>query len=149
MIFKSLIQRQKIHMKMLTTKLSTSIQVDIDRMMIDSYGHKYSVRDLVLDIKVQEKDSPLYGTSLFHGIDFCGDTSKIWMGNQTGPGGAVHVFTFYQAVQEEATQMIRGMGRYIARTHGTKIATTTFEPGHFEAAKGWKYDKQNNKFITP
>ena len=71
------------------------------------------------------------------------------MGGQTGPGGAAHIFTFYESVQEEAIQMIRGMGRYIARLQGSTIATSLFETEHFEATRGWKYEKKLKKFITP
>ena len=64
----------------------------------------------------------MFGTNLFHSVDFNGDSGKLWLGNTTGPGGSCHVFTFYNKVQSEAIQMIRGLGMYVRRMYRTRVA---------------------------
>ena len=76
---------------------------------------RLNLRDIILNIKVQEVNSPLRGTYLFHAVDFVGDTAKLWIDNQLGPGGACFVFSYYKQNQGEAIQMIRGLGRYVAK----------------------------------
>lgn len=91
----------------------------------------------------------MFGTNLFHSVDFNGDSGKLWLGNTTGPGGSCHVFTFYNKVQSEAIQMIRGLGMYVRRMYGTRVAQKMFTINHFKATAGWSYSTTSGKFKTP
>jgi hypothetical protein len=148
-IFKSIIRRHNVHTKCLRAQLCTNIICNVDDEMKDSFGETWSLRDIILHLRVYDKKSPLYNTSLFHSIDYVEDTSKLWIDGAEGPGGAAHVFTFYETVQMEAEEFIMGMGRYIARTRGKRMALAMFDSDHFDASSQWKWDTEKMSFVTP
>jgi hypothetical protein len=148
-IFKSIIRRHNVHTKCLRAQLCTNIICDVDEEMKDSFGQQWSLRDIILHLRVYDKKNPLYNTSLFHSIDYIEDTSKLWIDGTEGPSGAAHIFTFYETVQMEAEEFIMGMGRYIARTRGKRMALSMFDSDHFDALSQWKWDTEKLSFITP
>jgi hypothetical protein len=148
-IFKSIIRRHNVHTKCLRAQLCTNIICNVDEDMKDSFGQRWSLRDIILHLRVYDKKNPLYNTSLFHSIDYVEDTSKLWIDGAEGPGGAAHVFTFYDTVQMEAEEFIMGLGRYIARTRGKRMALAMFDSDHFDASSQWKWDTEKMSFITP
>jgi hypothetical protein len=148
-IFKSMLRRHEVHTRCLRAQLCSNIICDVDQQMIDAFGNSRSLRDIILDIRVYDKKSPLFNTSLFHSIDYVEDTSKLWIDGAEGPGGAAHVFTFYETVQMEAEEFIMGLGRYIARTRGKRMALAMFDSDHFDASSQWKWDVDKSCFVTP
>jgi hypothetical protein len=49
----------------------------------------------------------------------------------------------------ETEEFIMGMGRYIARTQGKRMALSMFDSDHFDALSQWKWDTEKLSFITP
>ena len=107
--FKEMVERHETHCEAMEIQLSTSIKTDIDKLFETRSGYKMSLREMILQIKCSDKKNTMFGTNLFHSVDFNGDSRKLWLGNTTGPGGSCHLFTFYNKVQSEAIQMIRGL----------------------------------------
>ena len=77
-----------------------------------------SLRDIILDIQIADKDSPLKGRRMFHSIDYVADSQKLWIDNEAGPGGSAYVFTFYDKAESEARTMIDGLGCYVFKKYG-------------------------------
>jgi hypothetical protein len=77
------------------------------------------------------------------------DTLKLWIDGAEGPGGSADVFTFYETVQMEAEEFIMGLGRYISRTRGKRMALAMFDNDHFDASSQWKWDIDKSCFVTP
>ena len=147
--FKEMVERHQTHVEALAVQLTTSIKVDIDRPYMTRSGYKLTLRDMILQIKVQDRKNKLFGMNLFHSIDFHCDSSKLWLGTTTGPGGSCHVLTFYKATRSEAIKMIRGIGMYVRRMNGTEVATKMFTINHFRATVGWSYSSTSGTFRTP
>ena len=130
--YKDIIQRHKTHCNAIHAKLSFDIRVNLDQIFhYKNANLDLSLRDIILDIKVSDKDNPLYGTNLFHAVDFVGDSSKLWIDNQLGPGGSCHIFSFYKQTESEATTMITGLGKYVYKKYGKKTASICFTADHF------------------
>ena len=147
--YSSFVARQRAHINALTAKPFSLISIDIDKKIGSKADPRLSLREIILDIKVQDIGNPLYNTNLFHSVDFVPDTSKIWLGTSTGPGGPAYVFTYYQPVKREAEQMVQGLGRYVARMHGSDPAIAAFKPKYWKATKGWRYHKSTGTFDRP
>ena len=73
----------------------------------------------------------------------------MWINNKLCSGGPCVVFNYYVKARDEAKMMIDGLGRYVARIHGTKTASPLFKAQHFKATKGWRYRPSMGTFETP
>ncbi len=147
--YKHLLSRHRSHSEALEGKLFNYIKVPLDRRMVLKDKSKMTVRQMILSIKVEDKDSRLYQQPLFHMVDFVPDTSKLWMGNRTGPGGPAHVFTYYSPMAGEAQTMVRGIGRYIGRMFGSEVVAKIFDSVYWDTTKGWRWSDSKKKFETP
>ncbi len=147
--YKHLLSRHRSHSEAIEGKLFNYIKVPLDRKILLKDKSKMTVRQMILSIKVEDKNSRLYQEPLFHMIDFVSDTSKLWMGNKTGPGGPAHVFTFYSPMAGEAQTMVRGIGRYIGRMYGSESASKIFDNAYWDTTKGWRWSDSKKKFETP
>ena len=65
-----------------------------------------SLRDIILDLKVETPDNSLVGTRLFHSVDFFADSNDLWIDGQKCAGGSCCVFTYYEEATNEAATMI-------------------------------------------
>jgi hypothetical protein len=66
-----------------------------------------------------------------------------------GPGGPGHVITYYNIVEAEALQMIRGLGVFLGKIYGFKSISECFTQDHWQSLEGWAFSKKKWKFITP
>ena len=113
-------------------------------------GYLTTLRDIILEIYIKDKNNPLFGSPMFNSVDFVQDSSNMWVNNKVCSGGPCVIFTFYEKVREEARTMIDRMGRYIARIHGTATSSPLFKAQHFRATKGWRYrPSSKGSFETP
>ena len=150
LFYSGMVKRHKTHCNSIHAKLSTDIRVDLDQTFkLKSTGLEISLRDIILDLKVSDKENPLAGTSLFHAVDYVSDSSNLWIDGLPGPGGSSHIFSFYKQTESEAITMINGLGRYIYYRYGKKLATMMFTHDHFRATKGWRYNVITGLFNTP
>jgi hypothetical protein len=58
------------------------------------FRQQWSLGDIILHLRVYDKKSPLYNTSLFHSIDYVEDTSKLWIDGAEDPE-AQHTFSCF------------------------------------------------------
>ena len=108
-----------------------------------------SLRDINLDLKVETSDNPLFGTRLFHSVDYFEDSSQLWIDGQKCDGGSCCIFTYYEDATSEAATMIRGLGRMVAKEYTTDIAGQMFTLPHFRASKGYRWSTSQRRFSTP
>ena len=125
--YSKMVDRHSTHMESLQADITYGIAADIDKkyeIYDDEDGVSFSVslRDLILDLKVSDPETPMYGEKLFHSIDFVEDNSNLWLEGGKCPGGSCVVFTYYKQSSLEATTMIKGMGRWIRKCYGEDIA---------------------------
>ena len=147
--YNSFVARQRAHINALHAKDSYHLAVPIDQHLITRANQNISLREIILSIKVRDQNSPFYTMNLFHSVDFSPDTSKVWLGTKTGPGGPGYVFTFYKPVKREAEQMVQGLGRYVARVYGSDMAKQAFTKQHWRSTRGWKYFHTRGTFERP
>ena len=146
--YKQMVERQILHCESSVAEIAYGIKVDLDQEF--EFGqHKLSLRDIVLDLRVETTDNRLYGTRLFCSIDFFEDSSNLWINGEKCAGGSCCVFTYYEACTSEATTMIKGMGRMIAKEYDLQFAGKMFTLNHFRASKGYKWHTGARRFSTP
>jgi hypothetical protein len=146
--YKHIINRQKAHLSAIKSKFILSVDIDIDTK-VDTKVGQLSLRELILGIKTRQDGDIWEPFPLFHSIDFCPDSSKIWTGNSMGPGGPGHVITYYNAVESEALQMIRGLGVFLGKLYGYDNILECFTSDHWQSLEGWAFSKKKWRFITP
>ena len=147
--YKFMVSRHASHTHSLTPKLFHSIKCPLDHHLPLKGGGYLTLRRMILNIKVEDSKNALFGTPLFHNVDFVNDSSKLWLGNRPGPGGACHVFTYYEPCAGEAQTMIRGIGKYLGKMYGKVAATSAMDIDYWKGVKGWQYSRSTKKFITP
>ena len=147
--YQSFVLRHQAHTEALCAKASTHIKVPLSRTLRSRIYPTLCLQEMILSIMVKEKSNPLFGTPLFHSVDFVSDISKLWMQNKPEEGGPAVIFTYYKPVQKEASQMVTGLGRYIARTYGRDAAISAFHSNHWKATRGWKYSHSTGTFSRP
>jgi hypothetical protein len=69
-------------------------------------GGDLSLREMILGINNRQTGEKWDPVPLFHLIDFCPDSSKVWTSNSMGPGGPGHIVIYYNSMEAEALQMI-------------------------------------------
>ena len=102
-----------------------------------------------MDLRVEDKTSPLYGTRLFHSVDFWVDSSKVWIDNTKGPGASCHVFTYYKQVASEASEMVTGLGKMVISRYDKNLAAAMFNIDHFKGNSGYRWSEEKGRFSTP
>ena len=117
----------------------------LKREFRNGFGDEVSLRrDIILDIKLRDQQSPLVSMSLFHAIDYVEDKSKLWIDGSEGAGSAAHIFTFHEGVQQaDAEEFITGLQWYIA--HDKDMTLQIFDSDHFEL----KMQHKNPKILNP
>lgn len=108
-----------------------------------------SLQDIILDLKLESKDNPFYGTRLFHSVDYFEDCGNLWLDRQKCSGGSCCVFTYYEDAPNKVSTMIKGMGRMIANKWNLDFAAELFTTPHFRASKGYKWHTNIRKFSSP
>ena len=146
--YKSFVARHRTHTNMIVAESSVYISINIDKKVKIRDGTRLTLRRMILAILVKDRDSPLYNSPLFHSVDFCSDTSKMWMGKGYGKEGAAYLFTFYKPVAAFAKEMVAGLGRYIAKIYGSELAKMSFDNRYWGATKGMKYHSSTHTFST-
>ena len=151
--YKKIVDRHIVHTESIVPELSYGIKVDLDAEFIfqseDKSTYAVTLRDIILDLKVQTKENPLYGTSLFHSVDYFAESDNLWINGQKYDGGSCCVFTYYEDVSVEASTMSRGMGRMVAKEFDVETASMMFTRQHFQGSKGYRWNKSIRKFSTP
>ena len=150
--YAQMVDRQSTHTESLQADISYGIAVDLDKEHeVNDEGriHDTTLRSIILDMQVNDPDSELKGDPLFHSVDYIEDNSKLWLDGEKCPGGSCVIFTFYKQVANEATTMIKGLGRLIKKFFGTNIAAEMFTLYHFKANKGYQWNVNTGLFITP
>ena len=152
--YKQMVDRHKIHSESIIPEISYGIKVDLDKEFhfeLDDGTKNYTLtlRDMILDLKVQSTDSVMYNTRLFHSVDYFADSTNLWINGQRCDGTACCVFTYYDDNASEAETMIRGMGKMIMKTYGREVAEKMFTISHFRGCKGYRWIESANRFSTP
>jgi hypothetical protein len=147
--YKHILSRQRSHLDSIKAKFILSIDVDIDKRLETSEGGYFSLREMILAINNRQDGESWDPIPLFHSIDFCPDSSKVWIGNSMGPGGPGHIITYYNVMEAEALQMIRGLGIYLGKIYGYENMVECFSRDHWQSLEGWKFSKRKWRFTTP
>ena len=142
-------ERHEAHLAELKAELCYSIRVDLDRRFTFYDALSLSLRDIILDLEINNKRNSLHGEKLFHSVDYVSDSANVWIDNRKGPGGPAVVFTYYEDAANEASTMIRGLGKYVIHHFGKTTASKMFDINHFKANKGYRWDDQVGRFSTP
>jgi hypothetical protein len=146
---KHILSRQRSHLASIKSKLMLSIDADMDRRIHTKEGGILSLREMILAMNNRQDGDTWDPLPLFHSIDFCPDTSKVWVGNSMGPGGPGHILTYYNVMEAEALQMIRGMGIFLGTIYGYDNVVEFFSRDHWQSLEGWKFSRKKWLFITP
>jgi hypothetical protein len=147
--YKHILCRQKAHSDSIKSKFIISINVDMDKQLNTKEGGTLSLREMILGIKTRQEGDLWDPVPLFHSIDFCPDSSKVWIGTSMGPGGPGHLITYYNIVEAEALQMIRGLGIFLGKIYGYENVLECFHKDHWQSLEGWSFSRKKWKFITP
>ena len=143
--YKKLVMRQSAHSVSLQAQFSADIEINIDEVITPKKGQTQTFRQMILGIK-SHSNGPTNGMSLFQSVDFTANSGTQWFNGVRGPGGAGHIFSFYQPLEQEARQMIRGLGIFLAKTFGTRSMIKCFGQDYWRATLGWKW-KTNSKSL--
>ena len=148
--YSEMVERHTLHIDSTEAKVSMFVKVDLDRKIWSNKGsYVTTLREIILSIHIKDKSNPLFGSPMFNTVDYVQDNSNMWVNNKPCSGGPCVIFTFYKKAKEEARTMIDGLGRYVARIHGTNTASPLFKAQHFRATKGWRYRPSLGLFETP
>ena len=145
--YSRMVERHRVHSESLLTEPSYGITVDLDkRFMLDPEYTKsefttLSVRDILLDLKVETPDHPMHGTNLFHSVGFFSDSSNLWLNGQKCDSVACCIFSYYDVNASEATTMVKGMGKMILKEFGPDIASKIFTLNHFKGNSRYRWSK--------
>ena len=66
--YKSFVRRHARHIRNLGAKFTSAIQLDVDRDLTTRNGNTVSLREIILNIKVTDKNNLLYGEQLFQSM---------------------------------------------------------------------------------
>ena len=146
--YRRLVEKQDDYNQELVAHLEVDIKVDIDKKVYTKAGRLLTLREMILLIKVH-KTGETKGMSLFQSIDFTPNASRLYFNGRQGPGCAGHVFSFYKLVEQEAIQMIRGLGIYLLRIYGSLGIRECFSNSYWKGLKGWKWSKTYECFDRP
>ena len=152
--YKQMVERHRIHIESLVPEISYGINTDLDReyhfkMIDDTTAYTLTLRDIILDLKVESNDSIMTGTRLFHSIDYFSDSTNLWINGQRCDGGPCCVFTYYEDCASEASTMIRGMGKMVMKEYNREVAEKMFNISHFRGCKGYRWIPSMRRFSTP
>ena len=160
--FKIMIARQKVHSESIRGEFETFIEADIDDPIYnhpDEPNKPISLRQMIMSIPCQtamEYDSQFLAKDeeptfqpLFHSLDFTINSKAKWFNGYPGPGGAGHIFTYYEENQGEALEMISGLGIYLIQHFEQKEKfAKAFGIDHWQGNDGWIWMRNEKRFIT-
>ena len=146
-IFVEMVNRHKFHSTFHKSAIVTSIVKNLDKKITTKQGYELTLREMILNIPSSDEMSKSIG--LFRAVDFVTDSGKVWIGNQTGPGGPAIIFTYYDWLEGEALEMIKGLGVYLASQYGRPAIHKCFVYDHWKATQRWKWLKHEQRFDTP
>ena len=146
--YSKLVEKQSDHNDGLRAHLCVNIIADIDKKIKVRSGRTLTLRQMILSIKAHNK-GPTKGMNLFQSIDFTPNATKLYFGGRQGPRCSGNVITFYELVQGEAIQMIRGLGVYLLRMYGSEGIRSCFSKKYWDAMVGWKWSKTYECFDRP
>ena len=149
MYYADMLKRHVAHIESLRAEISFGISADLDRSFNYYKEFSISVRDIILDLCVGDKNNEFHGDRLFHSVDYVSDSSNLWIDNRNGPGGPCVVFTYYKDVVTEASTMIKGLGKFVVHQYDKQLAAKMFHSDHFKANKGYRWNEEMNRFSTP
>jgi hypothetical protein len=154
--YAKMVERHIVHTEAVVAEISYGVKVDLDQsfdMSVyarDSYFEgSASLRDILLDLKVETIGNPMYGCNLFHSVDYFQESNNLWINSQKCDGSTCCVFTYYQANHIEASTMMKGMGKMIVKEFGSELAGLMFNINHFKGNQGYRWSKTLRKFSTP
>ena len=153
--YAKMVERHKIHNDSLVAEPSYAIQVDLDKIFnVDPSANckefkRLCIRDILLDLKVETPDHPMYGTNLFHSVDYFSDSSNLWLNGEKCDGNACCVFTYYEVNASEASTMVKGMGKMVLKEFGEDTASEAFSLNHFKGNSGYRWSTALRRFSTP
>ena len=149
--FTKLVGRQSLHQDNLRSMFVPIFDKNIDNRLTTRSGIHMSIRELVLSIEAQQcpfkkEGKPSY---LFIAINFTEDASEFYFDGSPGPATAGHIFEYYSHNEEEAQEMIQGLGKYAKKEVGSVFSVQAFKRSHWTANTGWEWKSSLKKFITP
>lgn len=150
-----MVERHRVHTESLIAEPSYGIKVDLDKVFnVDpkvsrSEFKKLSIRDILLDLKVETPNHPLHGTSLFHSVDYFEDSSNLWLNGEKCDGKPCCIFTYYDLNASEASTMVKGMGKMVMKEFGTDMASEIFTYNHYQGNSGYRWNSLLRRFSTP
>ena len=149
--FTKLVGRQSLHQENLRSMFVPIFEKNIDNRLTTRSGIHMSIRELVLSIEAQQcpykkEGKPSY---LFIAINFTEDASEFYFDGSPGPATAGHIFEYYSHNEEEAQEMIQGLGKYAKKEVGSVFSGQAFKRSHWTANTGWEWKSSLKKFITP
>ena len=147
--YQAFVNQHQAHTEALCAKLTVHINTNIQTPLNSAIDPRYSLERMILSIMVKDSKNPLFDTPLFHSVDFVPDVSKLWIKEKPEECGTAYVLTFYRPVKKEATEMVVGLGRYIACMYGKDVALEAFSSKHWKATKGWRYSVKTGTFQRP
>ena len=68
--YKKMVDRHRVHTDALTADISYRVKADLDWMFNIEKEGQISLQNIILDLKVESKDNIMFGTWLFHSVDF-------------------------------------------------------------------------------
>ena len=146
-IFSEMLNRHRYHCSAQKAQIVTFINSSLNRSIMLHDKTRVTLSEMILNIPIPDPD--LDHIHLFRSVDFVPDTGKIWINGMKGPGGPGHVFTFYDWVNTEALQTIKGLGIYLAHFYGKTDTYKFFNRDHWQATKKWKWIPEEMCFDTP
>ena len=147
--YTKMLDRHDNHISSLKAEISYGIKVDLDRGFSIYESFDISLRDIILDLTVGNSKNDFHGDRLFHSVDYVSDSSNLWIEKKNGPGGSCVVFTYYNEVADEASTMIKGLGKFILHQHGKELAAKMLNINHFRANRGYRWNEEMGRFSTP
>ena len=148
MKYAKLVEKQADHNKGLVAHLSVNIIVDIDKKVNTKKGRSKSLRDMILSIKTHNPGLTK-GMYMFQSIDFTKNANRLYLNRRQGPRCSGYVITFYELIRGEAIQMLRGLGVYLLRMHGSTGIKECFAQKYWDGLVGWKWSKTLECFDRP
>lgn len=146
-IFVEVVNRHKFHSTFHRSAVVTSITKNLDVKITTKQGYELTLREMILNIPSSHNEYGRLG--LFRAVDFVTDSSNVWIGSQTGPGGPAIIFTYYDWLEGDALEMIKGLGVYLSKQYGKKQMYNSFTYDHWKATHKWRWSDKEMRFDTP
>ena len=147
MIYSEMLGRHKFRLSTIEIAQVTSIIKDIDRRVVTKQNQIMTIREMILNL--QSKEQKLVPCNIFLSVDFVAKADSMWFRNTKGKGGACYYLTYYSWDAGEATNIAKGLGKYLAHYYGIEAVEDYFDAAHWTLTKSWKWNKKRQQFDTP